>query len=818
MSYTTNSTANRLKINKGWKNPSFPETLPLYSRDNVFFFKLYLFLKAYFTLKRTRLIYCDLRTSENYTKILYLVINSVPKKFKKKQSYRTWYVRPATSGFKYSPFRNAYLRDVVNLVYLDLPKLKKQVSAKLLPLSKQKLNKAFYTKTRYKSWINFLAKIHGIRKSNKFYIKNHNLRFFPTNFHKLNIEQSFNFKLIRLKNQITALNQFFSTLKQKNALTKQNIILYKTQLSKLKAKFIKLNSNISKFNCSKVSVSNSKSKFKFSNLHSYRNLKKQKKFKIKKVRTKITITKIVKKVIPKRLVKKIKTKIKKLISKRLLNKRIHLAKKLLNSNTKISLQNYKNWVKNATLSNLKKKQFLLHINEVTPTRYLSKRTHSLAVNNLTDSPTLLNDKVHQQLVLNTIAIYSQYLKELNCINNYRTFTKFISLLKSNPQLLKLQIQNKNLQNLNTDNNLILEYPTSLKTLDLVWNRRAKRGGRNKFPFALLKKLRIKKKLMTVTRTFSKTAYKSTVNTKNVLNLIKKFKKGYKQVIKNLKTKRTESPKVWKLRETFRNNYKRHTTTLIKYQYKLGLQQVLQNYFKMKFEIKITRPLAQFKNLKFLRLVYPIPRHLETSTQKVTAFKKSSRKLTLSEKTISKLPHKSLISLRKRYILMNTRTKRFVKANAKANAKAKRNTYVFKKSSNYFQRLRRKEVLAFTQERLIEAKKKLIIRSFVPIASLFIKYLNPQILADHIAKEFEKTKYHYGIIYALAQALRALPFARAKGYRIAIIGRINSASKTRSYILNRNVLIRQNFSKKVNFASAQARARIGSFGIKVWIFY
>lgn len=880
MSYTTNSTANRLKINKGWKNPSFPETLPLYSRDNVFFFKLYLFLKAYFTLKRTRLVYCDLRTSENYTKILYLVINSVPKKFKKKKSYRTWYVRPATSGFKYSPFRNAYLRDVVNLVYLDLPKLKKQVSAKLLPLSKQKVNKAFYNKTRYKSWINFLAKIHGVRKTNKFYIKNHNLRFSPINFHKLNIEQSLHFKLKRLKTQLIILNRFFSTLKQKNVLTKQNIVLYKTQLSKLKYQFIKLNSTISKFNASTVLVSNSKTKLKFRNLHSKINLTiKKKKYRTLNLRIKFLTGKKIRLGLKKKILKnwieilkkfkakkikiqkknklkkKIKNNIKQMISKRLLNKRINFAKKLLNTRTKISLQHYKTWVKTATLSQLKKTQFLLKFKEFTSTRYLSESINSLEVNSVfpieefneylektelkmqsemnnsfdlyentvpsIPEPiisTVLNDKEHQQLVFNTIAIYTAYLKEVNCINTYRTFTKFISLLKANSQTLKLHLKHKTLYKLNSSNIQELEYPTSLKSLDLVWKRRARRGGRNKFTFALLKKLRIKKKLITDVRIFPKSTYKSTVDVKNVLNLVKKFEKGYKQVIKKLKDNQKESPKVWKLRETFRNNYKRHTATLIKYQYKLGLQQVLQNYFKMKFEIKITRPLAQFKNLKFLRLVYPIPRFLQTSTHKVTAFKKSFRKLNVSEKSLSKLPHKALISLRKRYILMSNRTKRFSKVNSISSKMKKKNTYVFKNSANIFQRLRRKEVLDFTQERLKDVKKHLIIRSFVPIASLFIKYLNPQILADHIAKEFEKTKYHYGVIFALARALRSLPFARARGYRIAIIGRINSASKSRSYVLNRNVLIRQNFSKKVNFASSQARARIGSFGIKVWIFY
>jgi ribosomal protein S3 len=112
------------------------------------------------------------------------------------------------------------------------------------------------------------------------------------------------------------------------------------------------------------------------------------------------------------------------------------------------------------------------------------------------------------------------------------------------------------------------------------------------------------------------------------------------------------------------------------------------------------------------------------------------------------------------------------------------------------------------------KNQLLMQQFIPILTMFIKYLNPQILADHIAKEFEKTKKHRNIIFALKNTLQFLNFARGIGYRIAIIGRINSSKKSRTIYLKRKTLIRQNFNKNLNFATAQARARIGSFGIKV----
>jgi ribosomal protein S3 len=58
------------------------------------------------------------------------------------------------------------------------------------------------------------------------------------------------------------------------------------------------------------------------------------------------------------------------------------------------------------------------------------------------------------------------------------------------------------------------------------------------------------------------------------------------------------------------------------------------------------------------------------------------------------------------------------------------------------------------------------------------------------------------------------FKRAIGYRIGIMGRINSADKSRAMYLTRKSVPRQSFDKNINFAMSQARARIGSFGVKI----
>jgi ribosomal protein S3 len=101
-------------------------------------------------------------------------------------------------------------------------------------------------------------------------------------------------------------------------------------------------------------------------------------------------------------------------------------------------------------------------------------------------------------------------------------------------------------------------------------------------------------------------------------------------------------------------------------------------------------------------------------------------------------------------------------------------------------------------------------------TLFVKYLDPQPLADHLAKIIGATKKHASTLKLIKTVLRTLHFKRGVGYRIALIGRINGANKSRTIYLkklNRN-RPRQTFSKNVNFAMSQARATIGAFGVKI----
>lgn len=107
-------------------------------------------------------------------------------------------------------------------------------------------------------------------------------------------------------------------------------------------------------------------------------------------------------------------------------------------------------------------------------------------------------------------------------------------------------------------------------------------------------------------------------------------------------------------------------------------------------------------------------------------------------------------------------------------------------------------------------------NLVTTLTLFAKYLDPQPLAEALAKVIGNTKKHTSVLKLVETVLRTLNMKRGIGYRIALTGRANGADKSSvMYLkkLNRN-RPRQTFSKNVNFAMAQARATIGAFGIKI----
>ena len=101
-------------------------------------------------------------------------------------------------------------------------------------------------------------------------------------------------------------------------------------------------------------------------------------------------------------------------------------------------------------------------------------------------------------------------------------------------------------------------------------------------------------------------------------------------------------------------------------------------------------------------------------------------------------------------------------------------------------------------------------------TLFGKYLDPQPLADHLAKLVGQTKKHAQVLRLVETVLRTFPLSRGLGYRIALSGRINGATKSKTLYLRKlkRNRPRQTFVRQVNFAAAHARALIGAFSVKI----
>jgi len=140
----------------------------------------------------------------------------------------------------------------------------------------------------------------------------------------------------------------------------------------------------------------------------------------------------------------------------------------------------------------------------------------------------------------------------------------------------------------------------------------------------------------------------------------------------------------------------------------------------------------------------------------------------------------------------------------------------RKKKNTYLKLKKKVIISQSENRLFFISKQKFISNLTTTLILFSKYLDPQPLADHLAKIIGDTKKHAAIFYFIKTILRTLHFKRGVGYRIALTGRINGRNKSRTFYLKKlnRSRSRQTFLKNVNFAMAQARATIGAFGVKI----
>jgi len=351
---------------------------------------------------------------------------------------------------------------------------------------------------------------------------------------------------------------------------------------------------------------------------------------------------------------------------------------------------------------------------------------------------------------------------------------------------------------------------------------------------------------------------------NKRNLIwQKLKKkvrtnGY---IKNNKNLNPEL--IWKKKETlkktnvenfslqyrvpYRKEIRTNSLLICKYKLKYLLQKFLKKYLNTHFQIKITNSISEFKNLVFYRFLFKKSNWKKFS--EITLKKKKPKNLLLASNSkksiqknkISKTQHIYFGSRNIHFLnIFRKKTKLDTKKNIKplkyispslvktkilkniiwknnqikkiiTNNKTFKNYTISLKSNSNFHR---NKFETLRQDR----KTQNFLKRMFPIIINFNKYLDAQLLVDHIARELEYTKKHWPILYLLKNLLSLFPVQRLIAYRIGIFGRINSSKKARVIFLKKGNLPLQNFTKNINFGLAQSRARIGSFGVKMWIYF
>lgn len=156
------------------------------------------------------------------------------------------------------------------------------------------------------------------------------------------------------------------------------------------------------------------------------------------------------------------------------------------------------------------------------------------------------------------------------------------------------------------------------------------------------------------------------------------------------------------------------------------------------------------------------------------------------------------------------------------------------------------------------RKQRYFMNTVRLFHLVEKYADPNIIANHFAKEFVKQrKKHWPLILSFKSMIKYWRFHNPyklnsrelnrrrrfeknkvkvtnwipryklfspidakkaiRGVKIIVSGKINAANRARQAVLQDGIIPTQSFNKNVNYSLAHARLQTGAFGIKVWMF-
>ena len=708
MSYNTTTIANRLKITKGWKSSLFPTKKWDYSRETVFWFKLYLFLKAYLALKRIQLLFCEIRMAENNTYLLYLSVNKIKRKKK-----RYWRKALLLKRFKSSLNRHV-AKKAKHLLYGPHLALLKQTSFWKYNSPRQKiLPKVWISKPRLRSWINLIQIIKTQRQRFKIYqkIKQTNKKF------QSNLWRSFTF-LASKKNSEKKYLQIFFTLKEK----------------KLLSIFLRLQKNTLLLQ-----------KYLFFFLGQEGNIKKN----------------------------------------------IFLLQKQIKRQTNLAKQVYKLYLsfsaqrcQNIHLKNSLVDQNLLtkkHVESTRKKRALQKWKYSWKITK----------------------------KRLN-VFIIKTFVKGLPKKKRRRKWKKKKEARKAIQLHSLFHTRTFFYNFFVPRKNYFWKivfesyfLSLKKKKVNPLIHLLLKK-NMRNKIPNFQQRISRSVLKKKLRPKKLF-IFQGIRFRQKSILKDVAAPRKEK---FKYRFPFRRNYIQNLRFSVNYKIKQWLRHIIYEYFSVHFCIKFLWPLPQFKNLKFYRIAFPAKK--EKKKQKQRWKKEDTSWL---KKYPANISWQNYVYLAK-----------MAKYSTQKAIKDKRNSLGFirkkfmKKRPFFLDKLVKKENKK--KSRIMPLAHSFFMRNLIPTLTLFTKYLDPQLLADTIAKIIQRARKQSWFLYDLRQILRSLFLESIAGYKIVLIGRINGRNKTGLLTIKnaKEANAQQTWLKQVSFGMAQAKGRIGTFGIKIWIYH
>lgn len=801
MSSQTSPINNRLRISRGWNNSYFPQNKNEYSRNVSLWLKLYLLIKVYLELKNFKLVSCELKFTNNNRKILFLNLFKCLKEKKKKKNKSK-----IQHSFKF-PLQRLNNKKAIFLIYKNLKNLKKITNLKYssvlfyrskhLWLKKSPLLKKQLINKFRRSVVKFTKQYNTL--NNNDIILNNNKNIFSFLPHIIVKQKK---QLQSLEKNYLILSQFYTQLFFNN---KKKATQYNSS-SWLLAKFVsdKLNDVKTKINKTKIKIERLFKRKEFykkkKTLYFIQKIRLRLKKKLKNFIYLTRFQKINNFMYSKLLVKKNKKwnylkpaknfvsnviKGKKLRVKK--NKKQHIRLILKNKKKQILLFNvYFNFIKNKCVSN-----------------YINTK----------------NIRVLKQLMASYIGYYSINVSKKQKFNNTYNliYKKLINSELSNLfnihniKTLKYKVNSKkqesNKKIKNKLNKYFIKYQKNqLKKLIRLSFKSIKR----KFIIKKIKQKKIKKVWGVFKRWNKKNKIikKLTVKNRKLRKiLVKKKPKGFK----SKQWKNNKKKIIKQISKQARQKYFSYKNFLVQFQLQNLIKEYIFKYFKLSCIVQVVDVISKFKNSKLFYLAltknYGPKKQFLTKKPPVYSFLGSNNWRFIP--TNNRLKKNILRKKKRKIVNWELKIKKIKKTKFYTKFKILKN----KKQINE----QKWELMKEKKTMFRNVRNKSLLARLLPILSLFSKDLDPKLLAQQIAKELEGTKNHWPIIYTVRNILRTYQIKQLRGYRIGIYGKINSSDRTRLFYINSGRIPIQTFSEPINYASAQSRARAGTFGIKIWIF-